>query len=351
MVQEPERLLHFIKVQEPERLLDLIKEPQVFGPRTLSSEIRPKKDTVGHSSSSTAYAVELGPQQQFSSPVDNRTPTNGGIIDSDVHENYSIADRHALAAIKLKLELAKIEREQQKEALQIKREEAALKKEEQEREAALKERETALHRERERVKLETRKRHLEMQREHDKKQGDMALACRQQELTLETTHHTQRQQATASLPVSVNVSHANKCGKAQYKSYSETPKPKPTPPMSAEVQESDEVSPPVLVTTRAQAARPQPAASTTTAVPQDPQNLPPNLTMLDFRKLQREDPSLTPLFFQAETQPDSIPGFFLENQLLYRSVFCVTNTEDTVQHNRRITPDFPEPLIKQPADG
>ncbi|XP_069175524.1 trichohyalin-like [Procambarus clarkii] len=47
-------------------------------------------------------------------------------------------DRQALAAIKLKLELAKIEREQQKEALQIKEREAALKKEEQERKAALK---------------------------------------------------------------------------------------------------------------------------------------------------------------------------------------------------------------------
>ncbi|XP_069191852.1 uncharacterized protein [Procambarus clarkii] len=88
--------------------------------------------------------------------------------------------------------------------------------------------------------------------------------------------------------------------------------------VTAEVQESDQVSPPVLATTRAQAARPPPADSTARAVPQDPQNLPPNLTKLEFRKLQREDPSLTPLFFQAETQPDSIPGFFLENELLYR---------------------------------
>ncbi|XP_069179087.1 U2 small nuclear ribonucleoprotein auxiliary factor 35 kDa subunit-related protein 2-like [Procambarus clarkii] len=64
-------------------------------------------------------------------------------------------DKHALAAIKLKLELANIERQQQKEALQIrerkmtlKKEEAALRKEEQEREAAIKkeqqEREVAL---------------------------------------------------------------------------------------------------------------------------------------------------------------------------------------------------------------
>ncbi|XP_069192773.1 uncharacterized protein [Procambarus clarkii] len=103
----------------------------------------------------------------------------------------------------------------EKEALQRREREADLRKEEQEREVALKEREmalkkeeAALHQERERVQLETRKRHLEMQREHDKKQADMALACRQQELTLETTHHTQRQQATSSHPASFNVSYA-----------------------------------------------------------------------------------------------------------------------------------------------
>ncbi|XP_069180816.1 DNA ligase 1-like [Procambarus clarkii] len=107
----------------------------------------------------------------------------------------------------------------------MKEREAALKKEEQEREAAL-------HREREREQLEARKSHLEMQREHDKKQAESVLAYSRQELTLETTHHTQRQQATANLPVSFNVSHANICGKAQSKSYSETPKPKPTPPKS-----------------------------------------------------------------------------------------------------------------------
>ncbi|XP_069163475.1 uncharacterized protein [Procambarus clarkii] len=45
-----------------------------------------------------------------------------------------------------------------------------------------------------------------MQREHDKKQADSVLEYRRQELNLETTHHTQRQQATASLPVSFNVS-------------------------------------------------------------------------------------------------------------------------------------------------
>ncbi|XP_069165355.1 uncharacterized protein [Procambarus clarkii] len=81
--------------------------------------------------------------------------------------------------MKLKLELAKLEREQRKE-------EAAIKKEEQEREAALakealqlrkeeaamrkeeQERETVLLRRRERVQLEAKHRHLEMQREHDK---------------------------------------------------------------------------------------------------------------------------------------------------------------------------------------
>ncbi|XP_069175668.1 putative uncharacterized protein DDB_G0271982 [Procambarus clarkii] len=141
-----------------------------------------------------------------------------GIIDSDSHDNYSIADWHALAAMKLKLELAKIEREQQKEALQqqkealqIKKDEAAIKKEEQECEAALekealqrKEREVAIQREREREQLEARKRHLEMQREHDKKQAESILEYRRRELTLETTHHTQRQQATASLPTKKN---------------------------------------------------------------------------------------------------------------------------------------------------
>ncbi|XP_069171512.1 MAP7 domain-containing protein 2-like [Procambarus clarkii] len=95
-----------------------------------------------------------------------------------------------------------------KEAIQIRereaairKEEAAIRKEEKEREATLKERETALLRERERVQLKAKQRHLEMQREHDKKQADMAVACRQQELTLETIHHTQRQQATANLPL------------------------------------------------------------------------------------------------------------------------------------------------------
>ncbi|XP_069183671.1 uncharacterized protein [Procambarus clarkii] len=104
-----------------------------------------------------------------------------GTIDSEAHENYSIADKHARAAMKLKLELAKIEREQlqeqatyEKEALQrqereapLKKEEAALRKEEQEREAALakealqrKEREAALQRELEREQLEARKVHL-----------------------------------------------------------------------------------------------------------------------------------------------------------------------------------------------
>ncbi|XP_069172940.1 drebrin-like protein [Procambarus clarkii] len=106
--------------------------------------------------------------------------------------------------------------------------EAALRKEEQEREAALvkealhrKEREAALRkekreqeatllREREREQLEARKRDPEIQRAHSKQLADSALEYRQQELALETTHHTQRQQATASLPISFNVSHTKK---------------------------------------------------------------------------------------------------------------------------------------------
>ncbi|XP_069192897.1 calponin homology domain-containing protein DDB_G0272472-like [Procambarus clarkii] len=294
-------------------------------------------------------------------------------------------NRQALAAMKLKLELAKVERErqkeafqlanaereQQKEALQIKKDEASLRKEEQAREAALKKRDAALQRERKREQLEARKRHLEMQREHDKKQADSVLEYRRRELDLEITHHTQRQQATASLPVSFIVCQANlvnlilieeffrripasirlhladkeetdyiRCAKSadtyslihrlttdtssSKKSWPDYDNEKPFPmkgvqlPLGndltedlepsnmiimdkpqvcdsvvensilkyvpAEVQENDEVSPPVLVTTRVQAARPQPADSTATAVPQDHQNLPPNLTMLEFHK-------------------------------------------------------------------
>ncbi|XP_069161683.1 putative uncharacterized protein DDB_G0271982 [Procambarus clarkii] len=156
--------------------------------------------------------------------------------------------------MKLKLELAKIEREQQREALEqqeraaaIRREEqereaalrrdeqereAALRRDEQEREAALRreeqereitlrereaalrreehEREVALLRERERVQLETKQRELEIQREHDKQQATLVLECRQREYTLETSHLAQRQQATANLPISFNISHASK---------------------------------------------------------------------------------------------------------------------------------------------
>ncbi|XP_069162494.1 uncharacterized protein [Procambarus clarkii] len=125
-----------------------------------------------------------------------------GTIYSETHETHSIADKNAQATIKLKLELAIREREQQKEALQqqkevlqMRKEEAAIRKEKQEREVALKEREMVLFRERERVQLEVKQRHLEIQREHDKQQADMAIECRQRELTLETTHHTQSQQA------------------------------------------------------------------------------------------------------------------------------------------------------------
>ncbi|XP_069194282.1 uncharacterized protein [Procambarus clarkii] len=125
-----------------------------------------------------------------------------GKIDSEAHENYSIADKHALEAMKLKLELAKLEREQQTEALQMREREAALRKEEREQEATLL-------REREREQLEARKRDLEIQRAHSKLLADSALEYRQQKLALQTTHHTQRQQATASLPVSFNVSHAS----------------------------------------------------------------------------------------------------------------------------------------------
>ncbi|XP_069191704.1 trichohyalin-like [Procambarus clarkii] len=124
-------------------------------------------------------------------------------VNSNIND-YNRLDKHDLATMKLKLELAKLEREQQqevihmrereaalkkdeqereavlaKEALQLREREAAIRKEEQEREAALKEREAAIRkekqeretvllRERERVQLEAKHRHLEMQREHNK---------------------------------------------------------------------------------------------------------------------------------------------------------------------------------------
>ncbi|XP_069192074.1 chemotaxis regulatory protein ChePep-like [Procambarus clarkii] len=150
-----------------------------------------------------------------------------GTIDSETHETYSIADKTDLATMELKLELAKLEREQKKE-------EAAMRKQEQEREAAL--------------------RKEEQEREVPLKEREIAILL--------------------------------------------------------EVQESDEVSPPVLVTTSAHAARPQPADSTATTVPQDPQNLPPNLTCLEFPLPPSPDETepiypapqeLTPLWRQTQS--------------------------------------------------
>ncbi|XP_069189234.1 uncharacterized protein [Procambarus clarkii] len=152
-------------------------------------------------------APALNEEEAYQATLEEFDLTNEGTIDSKTHENYYITDKHALAAMKLKLELAKIEREQQ-EALQIREREAALRKEEQEcevalkeRAAALKEREATLLREREREHLEARKRDLEIQREHSKQLANSALEYRRQELALETTHHTHRKQATASLPI------------------------------------------------------------------------------------------------------------------------------------------------------
>ncbi|XP_069191446.1 EF-hand calcium-binding domain-containing protein 4A-like [Procambarus clarkii] len=77
-------------------------------------------------------------------------------------------DKHALATMNA---LKEREAALVKETLQIREREAAIRKEEEERE-------TALLRERERVQLEAKQRHLEMQREHNKKQAEMAIACR-----------------------------------------------------------------------------------------------------------------------------------------------------------------------------
>ncbi|XP_069191041.1 uncharacterized protein [Procambarus clarkii] len=114
----------------------------------------------------------------------------------------------------------------------------------------------------------------------------------------------------------------------------------------------DEISP-VLVTTRAQAALLQPAAPSTTAVSQDSQNIPTNLTVLEFCKLPKEDPTLTSLFFQAETQSDSIPGFFVENQLLYRKYRPrkLNEDDDWATVNQLVVPISLRPNILHLAHG
>ncbi|XP_069165271.1 J domain-containing protein DDB_G0295729-like [Procambarus clarkii] len=208
--------------------------------------IRPKEDVEGHSSSRTDYAVELGPQQQFSSPVDTRTPTcryilctyvsslkmfrlsafrsdpanevgklisakktklqtlaheyhldvphgatksdlhnlildhllDNGSIDPDSHENYSITNRHTIAAMKLKLEqtkeqrhLATLERERQKEALQFKESEASFERERQKEALQFKEREAALERERQKEALQLKESEATLERERQKEQA------------------------------------------------------------------------------------------------------------------------------------------------------------------------------------
>ncbi|XP_069181099.1 fibrinogen- and Ig-binding protein-like isoform X2 [Procambarus clarkii] len=142
------------------------------------------------------------------------------LLDNDAvtpesHEHYLTADKNALAAIKLKLELANAERERlkeqaafEKETLQRKECEVTLERE-REKEAlqlqkdlaALQREQIEFQREQEREQLELKECELEIQREHDKKQAASALDHRKKELDLETTLHTRRQQAEAKLPV------------------------------------------------------------------------------------------------------------------------------------------------------
>ncbi|XP_069173547.1 uncharacterized protein [Procambarus clarkii] len=104
--------------------------------------------------------------------------------------DFIVVYKNALAAIKLKLELAIAERERLKELASFEKE--TLQRKERKAELQLKLAEK---------QLELRERELEIQREHEKKQAASALDHRTKKLDLETTHHTRRQQAEAKLPV------------------------------------------------------------------------------------------------------------------------------------------------------
>ncbi|XP_069192079.1 putative uncharacterized protein DDB_G0271982 [Procambarus clarkii] len=123
------------------------------------------------------------------------------LLDNDAvtpesHEHSLIADKNALAAMKMKLELANAERERlkeqvalEKETLQRKEREATLQRKAlqlHKEQAALQREQVEFQREREREQLELKERHLEIQREHNKKQVDSALDHRRKELELET---------------------------------------------------------------------------------------------------------------------------------------------------------------------
>ncbi|XP_069182162.1 uncharacterized protein [Procambarus clarkii] len=169
--------------------------------------------------------------------------------------------------MKLKLELSTLERERQKKTLKIQKEQLALQKKQAELQREREKEQLEFQREREREQLELqrereqealkiRERERKLQREHAEKQAAIALQNRRKELDLETTHHTQRKEAEANLQF-----------------------------VKEEIQatdDSDDVSHPVLVTTRAQSVLPQPAALSASAVPQDSRSLPPSLTMLEF---------------------------------------------------------------------
>ncbi|XP_069163467.1 putative uncharacterized protein DDB_G0271982 [Procambarus clarkii] len=93
----------------------------------------------------------------------------------------------------LKEREATLERERQKAVLLFKEREAALERERQKEQAALQREQGEFQCEREREQLKVKERDLEIQREHSKKQADSALEYRRKELDLETTHLTRRQ--------------------------------------------------------------------------------------------------------------------------------------------------------------
>ncbi|XP_069176551.1 DDRGK domain-containing protein 1-like [Procambarus clarkii] len=76
-------------------------------------------------------------------------------------DNNSQCNKTDLTTMKLKLELAKIEREQHREAFEQQREAAAIRKEEKEREIALKEREAAIRKEEQKREIALKERELE----------------------------------------------------------------------------------------------------------------------------------------------------------------------------------------------
>ncbi|XP_069184565.1 ensconsin-like [Procambarus clarkii] len=163
-----------------------------------------------------------------------------------VIDTYNTTDRHTIAAMKLKLELAKeqrqlatlerehqkeqgaLERERQTKALQFKEREAAIKERKavlKEREAVLKEREAALQSERQKEQAALKSEHQKEALQFKEREAKEALQFKEREAALKKEE--------LEFEYCKLYGHTiDKYGKAQYKDYSETPKPKPTPPKS-----------------------------------------------------------------------------------------------------------------------